>query len=451
VTSVFLNFLKRGHERSIRIKKNAILSFFLTSGGIVIAFVRVPILLDYLGATQYGIWLVLVSTISWFRFFNMGLGSGLRNKLSESLANDDFEKARVYVTTTYFVLATIITIIYTAFLAVYPFVNWRAIFNAPDSLSNEIGVVVFIFATAYCIEIIFNLISSIFEADQKPSLTNLRGFLTNILFLIFLLLLKYFVPSSLVFTSILFYFSSICIFFIFYVYFFWRRYSFLRPSFRYFRIDCIRELTSLGLKFFVLQITAIILYSTDNMIVTQVSGPNEVSVYHIANKYMSIGFMGFTIIAEPLWSAFTDAFTRNDIRWIKWVMKKTLMVWIGIFTLCCFQFVFSDFFFGIWVGDRIQVPHLLTFLMGVFTIVRCWNLPFVYFLNGVGTIKLQLYIGIFIICLNIPLSLFFAIYTGLGPNGVILGTVLCILISSLVSPIQYRKIINNKAKGIWGQ
>lgn len=446
-----LTFLTKGHERSLRIKKNVVASFFLNTIGIAIAFIRVPIILEYLGVTEYGVWLVLTSTVTWFGFLNLGLGNGLRNKLTEALAKNDFTTARIYVSTTYAALIIIISAIYIVFVCINPLVNWTIIFNSPTELGIQVSILVFITATSYAIEFVINLITNILEADQIPAIVDLIGVISNIVFLVILIFLNIETSGSLVYMAIGFYGSSLLVVLFSSIYLYSDKYKFLRPSFHHIKFDCISEIGGLGLKFFVLQLAAIVLFASDNMIITQVTGPAQVTDYNLAKKYMGIAIMGFSIVVEPLWSAFTDAFARKDFDWIKWVMRKTILIWAMMLVFCAAQVAFSQNFYHLWLGEKLAIPQSLTVLMALFTIVYCWNMPFVFFLNGVGKIRLQLYIAIFIMLANVPLSIFFARGLGMGSSGVILATIVCLLIGSILSPIQYHRIINNTATGIWGK
>lgn len=82
------------HERTRRAKKNIIYSFAIKALSVITYLLLVPITLNYLNATEYGIWLTLSSVLMWINTFDRGLGNGLRNKLSEALANDEWELGR---------------------------------------------------------------------------------------------------------------------------------------------------------------------------------------------------------------------------------------------------------------------------------------------------------------------------------------------------------------------
>ena len=73
-----------------------------------------------------------------------------------------------------------------------------------------------------------------------------------------------------------------------------------------------------------MQIAAVVVFTTDNLIITQLFGPAQVAPYSIALKYFNIAQMGFSIIITPFWSAFTEAYTKNDYAWIKNNIKRLI-------------------------------------------------------------------------------------------------------------------------------
>ena len=88
-TGLFIKgFFTKGHERSIKAKKNIISSFVIQGISIGISLIMIPITLSYVNASQYGIWLTLSSIVTWFSFFDIGLTQGLRNKFAEARAKD---------------------------------------------------------------------------------------------------------------------------------------------------------------------------------------------------------------------------------------------------------------------------------------------------------------------------------------------------------------------------
>ena len=112
---------------------------------------------------------------------------------------------------------------------------------------------------------------------------------------------------------------------------------------------------------------------------------------------------------------------------------------------------FSGWFYQFWVGDKVKVPMQLSLAMAFFVVLLTFNMIYVNFINGVGKIKLQLITSLISMTINIPLSIYLGKYLGWGSTGVILATCFSLLYSVVLRPIQYYKIINNTAKGIWNK
>lgn len=127
------------------------------------------------------------------------------------------------------------------------------------------------------------------------------------------------------------------------------------------------------------------------------------------------------------------------------------MIWLAVVMGVVFLLGISKYFYLMWVGDKVYVPFLLSVFMGLYTIIITWTMIFVYFVNGIGKIKIQMYCGIIGMIINIPISIFFAKNLNMGSAGVILGTCFSIILASIFVPIQSLKIIKFNANGIWSK
>ncbi|MDD5570032.1 MAG: MATE family efflux transporter [Bacteroidales bacterium] len=451
IPEFILKYFTEGNELSIKVKKNAVALLVLKGITLAISFIRVPIVLDYVTNTEYGIWLTLTSILSWLVIMDVGIGRGLQNKLAEALAVKDYKSAKTYVSTTYAIMTLIIGAAFVLFTIVFPFLNWGSIFNTPHELQSQMPLVVFVIFLSFAIQFVINLISIILTADQKPAIGEIVGTLASIVYLVILLILIKTTKGSLLLLTVTYYGSSILIYVFGTVYFFRGRYKAIAPSFKYIDLKHFRDLGTLGFKFFFIQISAIIMFSTDNMIITQIIGPQDVTAYNISYKYMCIPIMIFSIITRPLWSAYTNAWARKDIDWIKNTVSQLTKIWLLLIFSCVLMVFISAPVYRIWLHGRVTIPLYLTIVMGLYTIILAWNQIYVFFINGVGKIKLQLYMSFITTIINIPLSIYFAKTLNIGSTGIMIATCVCLFIGSVWVPIQYKKIINNKATGIWGK
>ena len=111
--------------------------------------------------------------------------------------------------------------------------------------------------------------------------------------------------------------------------------------------------------------------------------------------------------------------------------------------------IFSNYFYHLWIGERVFVPFLISFIIAVLVLLRTFGAIFTHVINGLGFLKVQMIDTIAGMVLNIPLSIFLAKYLKLGAGGVILSTVVIVFIGVILRVIQYYKIINGTAKGLW--
>lgn len=445
------NWVAKGHERSVKAKTNVLASFLYRGLSVALSLLFVPIVLDYLDPTRYGTWLTITSIAGWVGLLDIGLGNGLRNKFANALAKEDKEAARTYVSTTYVVLSLLFGLVFILFMIINPFLNWASILNASPDMAKELSALAIIVFGSFCLLFVSQLITVILVADQRPSLVELINLIGKALILLIIYALPRRTSGSLLYFGITFSAAPVVLLIAASIFFYMRDYREFIPSIRYVNFEYAKELVHLGVKFFIIQIAVVIVFTTDNVIIAQLYDPSYVTPYHIAHKYFGIMIMAFTIIIRPFWSAVTEASHKDEIGWITNAIKKLLYIWVGLVGITVLMVVVSGWFYGIWIGNRVNIPLDLSIGMALFAVISTWNNIFAYFINGVGKIKLQLYACIFISVVNIPLSIVFAKYLNLGPVGVILATCACLLIGSILNPIQYYKIIKNRAKGIWAQ
>jgi O-antigen/teichoic acid export membrane protein len=445
------SYFTAGHERSLRTKKNILFLFLFKGLSVIISLLLVPLTLHYLDSARYGIWLTLSSIIGWMSFFDIGLGNGLRNKFAEAKANNDKELARIYVSTTYAVLAVIIIAVFILFLLAHSFLDWTIILNAPVSLKSELHTLIIIVFSLFCLEFIARLINTILLADQKPALSSLISLTANLLTLFLIYLLTIGTESSLLYAGIVFSISTSFLSLIATFYYFSKDYKEYRPSFKLIKWEYSRQLMSLGVKFFIIQVSVITIFSTSNIIITQIFGPSQVTVYNIAYKYFSVITMIFGILVTPFWSAYTEAYVKGDILWIKMITSRLLKIWFICLVVVVLMVIFSAQVYAFWVGSGILVPFSLSILMGVYVLILTWDSIFISFINGIGKVKLQLYLSIFAAVVFIPIAIILGKNFNLGITGVLLGLCLSLLPGAIMIAVQYNKIINSSAHGIWNK
>tara|TARA_R110000764_G_scaffold126511_1_gene214124 strand:- start:10567 stop:11832 length:1266 start_codon:yes stop_codon:yes gene_type:complete len=420
-------------------------------GSVLSGFLIVPLTMDYLDNENYGVWLTLSSFIGWFSFFDIGLGHGLRNKFAEARAKGEFQLAKAYVSCAYYTIGLVSLILVILFFLCNFFINWSSIFNTTSELDYDLGILMPIVFVFFSLQLVVKLVTTIYIADQHHSTFHKIEFATRGLSLLMVwILLNYYQSSLLVYGAI---FSSIpvVVLLIFNFIAFSTTYVHFKPSLSFFKLKYLKEITGVGMNFFIIQIAVMVLMSTDNFIITQIFSPADVVPYNVAQKYFSVLFIAHTLLVTPYWSSMTEAYINNDINWIRNSVRNVQRIWLLI-PVCLVVMVFSaNWFYNQWVGEDVIVPIGLSISMALFVLLMTYQSIYVQFLNGTGKIRLQTYLSIFTLLINIPLSIFLAKTLNFGLSGVILATCFSLFITLIFYPIQYKKIITNKAKGIWNK
>lgn len=436
-------------DRTKNISKHVLLSAFYKGGHILCTFLLVPLTIDFLDSENYGVWLTLSSFIAWFSFFDIGLGNGLRNKFAHARAAEDTELAKGYVSTAYYSIG-LICLIFLVFSLIFSFfIDWTKVFNTSVELRNSLAILMPIVFGCFSLQLILRLITSIYIGDQDHSINGKISFIIAALSLFIVWLLTKTASSSLLLFGILFSALPIAFYFILNVYAFAGKYEVFKPNIKYWNRKYFKDIFGLGINFFIVQISVLVLFSTDNFIITQLFGPTEVVPYNIAYKYIGLSNMIFTILLTPYWSSITEAYVKDELDWIRNAMKNLTLFIFGVIAFIIVLVIFAPWVYELWIGDKVIIPVSLTLSMGLFFIVLSGYSPFNFFINGVGKIRLHMYTMCIAAIINIPLSILLVKATKLGVSAVIISTTICVLPNVLLLPIQYFKLINKKAIGVW--
>ena len=442
--------LNRGHNRSVKARKNIFASFGIKAIGLIVAFVKVPIILNYLNIDKYGVWLTIASIVTWVNYFDMGIGHGLRNKFAIALAEKDDQKAAKLVSTAYFYVTLIflgITIIVVPFILL---ADWQNILNTTLVENNELMYSVLAVFIIFIARFIFNLLTSILKGDQRPAMADLFLPIGSVLSLIIILLLDFIEKDSLFLASIAIALPPLLTVFFANIIFFAKKYNSYRP--RISMVDNIhfKDIFSLGVKFFVIQLAGLVMFASSNIILTQIVNPEEVSIYNIARQYYTLPFMFFGIILTPYWSAITDAYTKDELFWIRNAMKKLFIIGLFFCVGLFIMFLISDFAFGVWLGKDVNIPVSLSLSFVILNTFYIFFAPLSHFINGVGKLSVSIRVVLFKIIIFLPIAVLLSKWG--GATGLVLALVLVnSLPSSIIETIQYMKIINKRDIGVWGR
>ena len=383
-----------------------ILWLFGAKGTLLLAnFVVISITLDLLSTKIYGVWITLYTTISWLSFFDLGLGNGMRNLFAVNRAIGNQEKNKQLVSTSYIIVLGIALILLIAGLPFVYYADIAQFFNISDIAIPDLRCVLSLLVVVTSLQLITKLINSIFLADQKPALSSLIDCSGVVCSLLLLFILKDRLVGSLFNLALIITLPTFIISFIVTLFAFNKNYRKLKPSLKCFNLKISNKLINLGLRFFLIQLSALIILQGSNIIILKFIGAEEVSVFSLVYKYFNVIVTVFTLVLTPYWSFFTDSYAKNNYNQLKQGFKQLLISWLAISMVGVVMWIALPFSFKIWLNQELDIPVYLPVSLLLFSIFSNLGSVFIYFLNGTSSyLNFQLVIVLAFAALLYPLS-----------------------------------------------
>lgn len=422
------------------INKNIVLGLIYKPVSMILSYLYIPVVLAYLGDEKYGVWATVLSVLSWIALFDIGIGNGLRNKLAENFKDYDSLKTKKYVSSAYIMLTAVVMALMIATIVVFSFVNWKSFFKVKAGFNDNLTVVMNVSVICMCVSFVMDICKSIYMALQKNHITNLMGLVQQALMFASIVVLMKCTNGNLVFVAIAYGISNLVVELLFTINLFRSNRDFI-PKIKYFSREEAKATTGLGIQFFIVQIASMVLYATDNIIITQICGPSQVTPYTTANKLFSMITAVFSIMIAPYWSAITVRKADGDIEGIKKAKKKMLCLWGIAAAGCIFLIVIFKPVVRIWLQRDMTFQQGLIPLMAIYAVVYTWNAVYSQIGNGLSLMKVSVVIAIVQSIINVIASVFFGAILGMESVGVLLGTVIAMLVSSIVMPIYIKRYL----------
>ena len=274
-------------------------------------------------------------------------------------------------------------------------------------------------------------------------LSGLNNVLSQILNFIFIGVLYLKKEKSIFYLSIS-YGISISISHIIFTIFYFNKNKILIPKISDVSLDKLHGILNIGGKIFVIQIAGLIIFSTDNFIITNFLGPEMITEYSVVYKFFSIPFIAINLILGPVWPEATKEYYDRNYEWFKNILKKLKKVFILLVLIILLMICIGKKFIFIWTTYKIDPSILLIIITSISVMLTCYSHMYATILTGINEINFLMALSIVQAIMNILLSYIFIKYTALGVNGVILATCFCMITNIFTLP----KVLKNKLEKI---
>ncbi len=366
------------------------------------------------------------SAVAMLGFADLGVGSGVMNAVATGHGKDDNQGIRKSIAVGILLLSTIAIFILSIFFVLYPLIPWPKFFNvgsqiAAAEVAPTVAVIVIVFA--------FSIPAGI---ALKVQMGLQLGFFSNIWLAVGSVMGLFAVLGVIFFGGGLPYLAAatvappvlVGIFAGFY--FFYQQRPNLRPNFNNLKISDAKYLAGTSSLFLVLQISGLVAFQKDNLIVMHYLGAGAVATYAVAFKLFSLPIIIMSLFLNAMWPAYAEANSRGDRQWIFHSFRKSirysaiLVLPMAVVLLLAGQWIIEK-----WAGSSV-VPSW-DLLIGLFfwAVLAIFGGNFAMLLNGLGVIRFQVVTSVIMAIVNIALSVW--LVQVIGVSGVIWGSVISLV------------------------
>lgn len=440
------------NENNRTILFNTFWAFLVRGGALIISLFTLPAYINYFGNQQIlGLWFTMLSVLSWVLTFDLGIGNGLRNHLVPVFAIKNDLLAKKYISSAYIVIGAVVLVSVGLSTVLFRWINWNTVFNIPNNIVSKetLNITVVIIFSGIMLQFLFKLISSILYALQKSALINLLSLFTSIITLVYVLLAKSSdISSNLISLAIVNVLAVNIPLVLATLTVFSKTLKRCKPNLKFFEKKYARDIMKLGGVFFWVQIMYMIITTTNEFLITWLTGPEMVVEYQIYNKLFTLIGIIFTLALTPIWSAVTKAFTEQKYAWIKKLYKMLgLMALLAV--ICEFGMIlFLQFGVNIWLGDNvIKVDYLYAISFAISGSIFIWIGVVSSIANGLGELKTQIIFYTLGAIIKIPIAWLLVLACD-SWIGVVFANIIAMSLYCIIQPIKLNKFLKNRELGV---
>lgn len=378
----------------------------------------VPVLLKVAGQETLGAYAILIQILGYLALVDLGLSATTMRFLSQAYGySDNGKRFRDVLSIARTCLLT--TNIAFAILAVLFSVWLKDFVNLSDALISDSRISIYMIAFWALIRSPWVIYAGGLMAIQKMASANMTYMVGNIVRLLFSigLVLAGMGLVGLILANILAEVVSTILFTLL----FRKHYGKLKLGWKLPDQKLFKEILGFGFHILVINISSLLIFSTDNMVVGFLYGAVATSIYYSTQIPAMSGYTLILMLSRNASPAINELYGRNDINSLQNVFirlhRYTLLLAIpfaiGLLLL-------NKTFIGLWVGPQQYAGHLMTLGLAGLILTMCISCVSNIFVQAKGNIRFLSILTFFEGVLNLLLSLWLG--KKIGIPGVILAT-----------------------------
>lgn len=412
--------------------QNMLLTFFAKGITLISNLLSIPLLIKLIGTESYGSWVTLTSILTWVILLDFGLGHGIKNLVAKKSNNSIIDlsiKPAIIGSIQFFIAFCIffilILLLMTKFIRIF---KW-------DIISTYFIYIPFLLFFPLSIG------NSILQGLRKTGYQSIIGIIKPFIWLSSLIILtKLDFKNNIQVIALIFSFSNILLF----IFSFIAANNFSKITFSdIFHITNIKEsipIIKIGLQFFILQISSIMIFNIGNFLNYSYLGGVSTATYDVANKLFLFYISLFNLVISVYWPEIANVIAIKDKVKLK-RLRKQLYVYCFLFIVGGFVLIaISPYAFKLLTNSEIEIGYKQLFPFFILVVIQAVAYIGAVFLNAAEKIMGQIVLSIISSTLIVPISFFF-FKNEYGIISVPLASILVILPTSIIVNIWTNKLV----------
>lgn len=366
-------------------------------------FISVPFVLTALGTERFGVWATLCAFTAFSGFLDFGFGNGAMNMIASARGRNALHEIPSIFAAAARALAGITAFLFLAILPVWLLVPWHRLLSISPAFATECRIAVGCVIAATLVAVPLGLSTRMQlglgrgeRAYRWQALANLITLGTVIglaqLNASLPLLTAAAVTGPLLGPLV----NTLQL----------RRESRgTRTHFEVTHSKIIKQLRHSGFQFFLLQLSAVLAFSTDLPLITGVLGPDQAAPFAIVQRLFSIIPMGLALLWVPLWPLYRNALAAGDSVWAVRTFNRSLFAaTVTALMLGAALVIGFEPLSQLWIGHAVPASLLLLCGFALWCVLDAAGGAISTFLNAAGILRPQLAIALVFVVLCLPLK-----------------------------------------------
>ena len=408
---------------------------------LLVSAITLPLTVRYLGKLEYGVWITISTSVVMFAVLDLGIANTLTNFISTAYAEDDRASAQSYFATAFWLTTGIAAILGIVSAVVFHIVDWGSLLGLSDPhLISQARTCILISFAFFLLSLPLNLANRVLGGYQQVHVSNyfaMGNSLLGLIAIVVTILVRGSIVQLMLFYSCAMLTGTLAMNVWLAV---WSK-PWIRPYPSRVERSRAKALFGQGSLFFLLQLTGIVVFNSDNLVITHYLGAAEVTPYSIAWRLTSYASLLQAMLIPSFWPAFTEAYHKEDMAWVRRtyrnLSRKSLLV---VAAAALFLGLFGRMIIRAWAGAAASPPPLLLWTMAAWAVLVSVTTNQALLLTATSRLKLEATVALLAAFFNLVFSILLVQH--IGAEGVILGTFLSFALFMIVpQQLEVRRVL----------